>query len=108
MLLNPATSLLIFAERKNPSPASGFVNDSVATQLLLRQSIARGATPISSAVARTRSALAVDLQRITWLELSAPHLGEVGRDALRRRFGHRVGIFAVGSPHALSSLSRRF
>ena len=50
---------------------------------------------------------AVDLQRITWLELSAPHLGEVGRDALRRRFGPRVGIFAVGSPHALSSRSSR-
>jgi len=27
---------------------------------------------------------------------------------LRRRFGHRVGMFAAGSPHAFSSLSRRF
>ena len=51
---------------------------------------------------------AVGLQRITWLELNAPRLSEVGRDALRRRFGHRAGIFAVGSSHAFSSLSRRF
>ena len=51
---------------------------------------------------------AVELQRITWLELDAPRLGEAGQDALRRRFGHRVGIFAGGSPQAFSSLSRRF
>jgi hypothetical protein len=51
---------------------------------------------------------AVDLQRITRLELYEPHLGEVGRDALRRRFGHRVGIFEVGSPHTSSWLSPRF
>lgn len=51
---------------------------------------------------------AVSLQRITWLELNAPRLSKVGRDALPRRFGHRVGMFAAGSPHAFSSLSRRF
>jgi len=51
---------------------------------------------------------AVELQRITWLELDAPRVGEPGRDALRRRFGHRVGVFAGGSLHAFLSLSRRF
>lgn len=51
---------------------------------------------------------AIGLQRIACLELYAPHLGEVGREALRRRFGHRVGIFEVGSPQTSSWLSRRF
>jgi len=31
-----------------------------------------------------------------------------GRDALRRRFGHRVGVFSGATLHAFSSLSRRF
>ncbi len=51
---------------------------------------------------------AAGLERITWLELDAPGVGGAGRDALRRRFGHRVGVFADGSLHAFSSLSRRF
>ena len=51
---------------------------------------------------------AIGLDRITWLELDAPGITEAGRDALRSRFGHRVGIFAGASLYAFSSLSRRF
>ena len=69
----------------------------------------RWAIPLMlSHVGDRKSWNAVGLQRITWLELKAPRLGKVGCDALRRRFGHRVGIFAVGSSHASSPLSRRF
>jgi len=51
---------------------------------------------------------AAGLERIAWLELDAPLVTEAGRDALRRRFGYRVGVFSGATLHAFSSLSRRF
>jgi uncharacterized protein (TIGR02996 family) len=51
---------------------------------------------------------AAGFDQIAWLELDARGVGELGRAALTQRFGYRVGVFAGGSLHAFSSLSRRF
>jgi uncharacterized protein (TIGR02996 family) len=48
-----------------------------------------------------------NLQRVLWLELGAPAVTDIGRAALRRRFGHHVAILSGGSLYAFGALGRR-
>jgi len=47
------------------------------------------------------------LREISWLELDAPAVTDLGRTLLRQRFGHHAAVFAGASLQAFAALGRR-